>query len=202
MESMCILTGYSPLTQNLMSKTPKIIGILIVLTILLRGILYRLTVEYEKIGDRPAIEIEDDKLIQVIDSISGDRKIDLNQIVEISSLITRKNLRFTFEKADKDPNQLIYTKKSNCVGYSAMFNSIADYLIEQNDLEDEYESSHLVGRLRFMGIDIHRLFDDPFFKDHDFNEILNLDTGERISIDPTVNDYSRIRRVSRRRSDN
>lgn len=170
--------------------------------ILLRGILYRLTVEYEKIGERPAIEIEDDKLIQMIDSISRDREIDLNEIVEISSLITRKNLRFTFEKADKDPNQLIYTRKGNCVGYSAMFNSIADYLIKENDLEDEYESSHLVGRLRFMGIDVHRLFEDPFFKDHDFNEIVNLDTGERINIDPTVNDYSRISRISRRRPGN
>ena len=186
-----------------MNKALKIIGILIVLMILLRGILYRLAVEYEKIGERPAIEIEDDKLIQVIDSISRDRKIDLNEIVEISSLITRKNLRFTFDNnADENPNKLIYTRKGNCVGYSMMFNSIADYLIKQNDLEDKYESSHLVGRLRFMGIDIHRLIDDPFFKDHDFNAIVNLDTGERISIDPTVNDYLRISRISRIRPEN
>jgi hypothetical protein len=161
-----------------------------------------MTFEYEKIGERPAIKIEDDKFIQMIDSISKDREIDMNEVVEISSLITRKNLRFTFDNADEDPNKLIYTRKGNCVGYSAMFNSVANYLIKQNDLEDKYESSHLVGRLKFMGIDVHRLFDDPFFRDHDFNAIVNLDTGEIINIDPTVNDYLRISRISRRRPKN
>ena len=122
-----------------MSKTLKVIGVLIILMILLRGFIYRMTVEYEKIGERPAIEIEDDKLIQMIDSISRDKEIDLNEIVEISSLITRKNLRFTFDNADEDPNKLIHTRKGNCVGYSAMFNSIADYLLHSFELHTMYE---------------------------------------------------------------
>lgn len=46
-----------------MSKMLKVIGILIVLMILLRGFIYWMIFEYEKIGERLVIKIEDDKFI-------------------------------------------------------------------------------------------------------------------------------------------
>jgi len=84
---------------------------------------------------------------------------------------------------------LIETKKANCRGYSAMFNSIANYLIIKNNLQTEYKAEHKIGEIKFLGIDVHQYFDCPFYKDHDFNELRNLFTGEKLSIDPTVSEY-------------
>lgn len=53
-----------------------------------------------------------------------------------------------------------------------------------------------------MGIDVYWLFDDFFFRDYDFNVIVNLDIGEIINIDFMVNDYLRISRILRRRFKN
>lgn len=66
----------------------------------------------------------------MIDLILKDREIDMNEVVEILSLIMRKNLRFIFDNVDEDLNKLIYIRKGNCVGYLVMFNFVVNYLIK------------------------------------------------------------------------
>ncbi len=77
-----------------------------------------------------------------------------------------------------------------------MFNAIAIHLIKQNKLEAKFEANHIVGRLEFLWLDLHQFFKSPFFKSHDFNIIKNLETGELISIDPTISDYLKIKTIS------
>ena len=94
--------------------------------------------------------------------------------------------------------QKIHTtgKKANCIGYSSLFNSIVEHLIKEQNAENDYRARHLIGRLEFVGFDLHQLFKDPFFQDHDYNEIENIHTKERIYVDPSLSDYFRINRVS------
>ncbi|WP_025741814.1 hypothetical protein [Aquimarina pacifica] len=111
--------------------------------------------------------------------------------------ITKTELKFTTNRASNNPNILINTRKANCVGYSAMFNSIANFLIKNNDLENKIKAEHKIGKLDFLGINIHQFFKGTFFRDHDFNELTNKETGKKIVIDPTVSDYLRINRITK-----
>ena len=180
-----------------MKKTLKIIGISILILILFRGIIYRLTINYSEIGKRKEIQITDKKLIGRIIDQSRNRKIDLEEIAEIADEITNSELKFTTNRTSSNPNELINTKQANCVGYSAMFNSIANYLIRNNNLQNEIEAEHKVGELDLLGINLHQFFESSFFRDHDFNELTNKKTGEKILIDPSLSDYLRINRITK-----
>ena len=179
-----------------MKKALKIIGILFLIIICFRGFFYRSFICYKEIGTRTEIMITNPQLIHKIEAQSANYTIDAKTITSIANNITKETLYFSGRQAFRDPNVLIDKHKANCVGYSTMFNSIANYLIRKHHLERQIEARHLIGQLNFMGINLHQFFHTPFFKDHDFNEITNLKTGKSISIDPSVSDYLYINRVS------
>lgn len=179
-----------------MKKALKIMGIFFLVIICFRGFLYRLFIRYKQIGTRTEISITNPQLIHKIEARSANREMDEKTIVSIARSITNETLYFSGRQASRNPNTLIDSYKANCVGYSSMFNSIANYLIRKHHLEREVAARHLIGQLNFMGINLHQFFRSPFFKDHDFNEITNLKTGKNISIDPSVSDYLYIHKVS------
>ncbi len=166
--------------------------------ILFRGTVFRLAIKYNEIGSRPEIKITNKKLIEKIYSNSENREIDLSAILEIADKITKEELKFTTKRASNNPNELINTHQANCVGYSAMFNSIANYLISKNKLENKIVAEHKIGQLKLFGINLHKFFESSFFRDHDFNEIIDKKTGNKIFIDPSLSDYLRITRVAKK----
>ncbi|MEZ5043415.1 MAG: hypothetical protein R2828_26195 [Saprospiraceae bacterium] len=179
-----------------MSKTLKIIGLFMVILILFKSPFYRLTIKYREIGIRPEVKIKDEMLIKVIKIKSINREMNMEGIVEIANEITNTELAFTIRQKSNDPNELIYLKRANCMGYSAMFNSIANYLIRENGLETKIEAQHKIGKLEFLGIDLHQFFENPFYKNHDYNQIRNLESGKIVSIDPSVSDYLWIKKIT------
>lgn len=179
-----------------MRKISKIFAVLLLLLILFRGWIYRASVKYNTISTRAEIPIRNQELLDEIQLKTRNIDIDFNAVIQIASSITKKELSFSFDQSSSDPNLLMTTKQANCVGYAAMFNSIANYLIKQNDLGDKIEVKHEVAQLKFLGIDIHQYFDSSFFNDHDFNTIRNLQQGTIIAIDPSVSDYLKISKVS------
>jgi len=180
-----------------MKKTFKIIGISLLVLILFRGYIFRKTIYYKEIGKRKEIRITNIKLLNLINKKSEtiSYKIGLTEVVTIANEITTQELRFTTHKVSYNPNELIITKQANCIGYSAMFNSITNHIIRKEKLNDTFEATHKVGKLTLFGTDLHKFFKSSFFKTHDFNTIKNLKTGEVISIDPSMSDYLRIKRV-------
>ncbi len=177
-------------------KIIKYIGIIIILLILFRGFLYRTLVNYSKIEIRNNIELTDKNLIEKINEQTENKTLSIEEIIELSNRMTSEELNFTFDKISSNPNLVSELKKANCIGYSSLFNSIGNYIIGKQKLTDKYEFKHLVGKLDFFGLDIHKLFNSPFFKDHDFNEIKNKLTNEKIYVDPSVRDYLRIDNVT------
>ncbi len=117
-------------------------------------------------------------------------------MITIAKNITCSSLSFSFEKTSNNPNIIFNTGKANCIGYASLFNSIMNYLINKSLNNKNYKSYHVVGKISFMDIDIHQLSNDPFFKDHDYVMIEDINTKERIYIDPSLNDYLNINRVS------
>ena len=181
-----------------MKKALKITGISILIQLLFRGVFFRLAIKYNEISVRSEIEITNGKLIETIEDNTINREINLDKILEITDKITKEELKFTMHHVSNDPNELINTNEANCIGYSAMFNSVANYLIRKNKLQNEIEAKHKIGKLELFGVDLHSFFQKPFFKDHDFNEITNKKTGKKIFIDPTVSDYLGIKRITKK----
>lgn len=127
--------------------------------------------------------------------MSAGQRIDADKIIDIAGTITSQELVFTTQPAETNPNKLIDSQRANCIGYAAMFNAIAQYLIRQHHLEKSLEARHHIGKLTVLGVDVHAFLQNPFFLDHDFNEIKNLTTGEVFAVDPSVWDYFWIERV-------
>lgn len=183
-----------------MRKILKIAGTSLLILILFRGFIFRLTIKYNEIGTRPKIEITNKQLIEKIETFATSRLITPEDIVKTASTITNSELAFTTQTVSSNPNELINTNKANCVGYSAMFNSVANFLIKKNELEHTIVTEHKIGQLSFMGINLHQFFNNSFLKDHDFNELKNMKTGKVIFIDPTVSDYLWISSVSKKQN--
>ena len=122
-------------------------------------------------------------------------KFDLETIHEIALKITSEELNFTFEKASLNPNVSVQSKKANCVGYSALYGSAVRFIIVKQNLENSFEVKHFRGEISFLGINLHQFTESPAFKDHDFNSIQNLETGEIIFSDPSLHDYFLIEEV-------
>ena len=168
------------------------LAILIMTTvgILFRGWFYRHLVTYKSIGLRTNYLATDEKLIEYIDaSIDKESDSDIEQIIKLSLLATSNKLNYTADKNENDPNKLISTKTAHCVGYASFFSTTCNYLLRKFSLDDRWLAKPRIGQLYFSGINIHKYFNSPFFKDHDFAIIENKKTGQILAVDPTINDY-------------
>lgn len=179
-----------------LKKALLVFAIPLLALFLLRGILFRWMVEYKDLGNRAAIYITDQELISKIDALSADRVMDMEAIVDVAQEIATAELSLTYQWASNDPNELVHTHRANCVGYAALFNSSALYLIEKHKLKGKVKAEHKIGQLYLWSVDLHQFFDSPFFKDHDFNTVTHLETGKMIAVDPSLDDYLRIDHVS------
>ena len=178
-----------------MIKALKRIRIFCILLLIFRGWIYRFLVEYKVIGERQEIGITNPKLIELIEEKSIAKKMNIDEIADVAEEITTKTLTFTWSYSSNDTNDLFNEKKANCVGYAAMFNSISNFLIRKYHLQDEFVASHKIGELELLGFNIHPYFNSPFYKNHDYNTISNLTTGEKLSLDPSLSDYFWIDRI-------
>lgn len=178
-----------------MNRIVKALVLFLFLLILFRGPVFRSLIRYEAIETRPEINISNADLINRIAAKSVGKKLTPKKITEIADAITTETLKFTTRRASQNPNELIVSRKANCIGYAAMFNAIANYLIKEHRLHKQIEAQHNVGKIYLCGVDLHQFFANPFFKDHDFNQIKDRQTGEIISTDASVSDYLWITRV-------
>ncbi|GAA4410510.1 hypothetical protein GCM10023187_35200 [Nibrella viscosa] len=148
---------------------------------------------YKPVGFRTNYSATDKKLTDYIDTNTNEQTApDIKQLVELSLSITSRQLNFTANKNDIDPNKLITSKTAHCVGYASFFATTCNYLLKRYNMADRWIAKPQIGQLYFLKINIHKYFNSAFFKDHDFVTIENKKTGEIFAVDPTVNDYLRI----------
>jgi len=167
--------------------------ILTTVGLLFRGWLYRHLITYKSVGIRPNYSATDDKLVEYI-NVSIDKRIDpdIENIVKLGLAMTSKQLNFTTDKNEIDPNRLVRSKTAHCVGYASFFATTCNYLLDKYNLADTWAAKPQVGQLFFLETNVHKYFNSPFFKDHDFVTIENKTTGEILAVDPTLSDYLRI----------
>lgn len=167
-----------------------VILILAIVGLLFRGSFYRHLVTYKSVRPRTNYSATDNKLVDYINVNSYEQTDpDIEQIIKLGLSITSRQLYFTAQKNDVDPNKLLVSKSAHCVGYATFFATTCNYLLLKNNLADNWTAKPHVGQLLFLGTNIHKYFNSSFFKDHDFVTIENKRTGQILAVDPTVNDY-------------
>ena len=171
--------------------------ILIISAYISRGWVYRQFVTYKTVGERITYLATDKKLVDCIEKDVRNKK-DLNniEIIKLSLSITSKQLKFTTSKCDYNPNKLINSKKTNCMGYAAFYVTTCNYLLKKFNLADSWIAKQQIGQLYLLGNNVHKYTNNQFFKDHDFATIENKSTGEIIAVDPTINDYLNINLIN------
>ncbi len=176
--------------MKLIKRTLLTILILIIVGLLFRGSIYRQLVTYKSIGQRKTYSAVDDKLIEYIEmNIDDTKDLDIKDIIKRGLSITSRQLIFSTTKNDDNPNTLINSKTANCVDYASFFATTCNYLLQKNNLENIWAAKPQIGQIFLFGSNIHKYFDSPFFKDHDFVTIENEKTGEVFAVDPIVKDY-------------
>ncbi|MBI5538764.1 MAG: hypothetical protein HY951_01795 [Bacteroidia bacterium] len=152
---------------------------------------------YSIIKTRKTDKLKNDSLKTIIDIwLDQNKDAEINEIIDFNLEQTKNILNFTFDKCSSDPPTIIKTGKANCIGYSTLFNSLMNYSLSRKKLNNKYECSHYVGKIFYAGQNINSLFNDPFFKDHDFNVIKNIKNKNNIAVDPSLYEYLGIKRVT------
>lgn len=172
-----------------LKKSTKLFLITLLILYFFKGIIYRFTVNYSIINTRAHIELNAPSLHRKIDSLIYEKTLNIHQIIKLTNSLTSEELSFTFNKVTNNANKVLKNKKANCIGYSSLFNSIGNYILKQKKLNHLYKFKHLVGKLTVLGFDLHQFINNPFFRDHDFNEIKNIKTGAIYFVDPSLSDY-------------
>jgi hypothetical protein len=183
-----------------MKRRTKVLLAFVLLLILLvgfRGPLYRLTVKYHSTGERQQYLLADPGLDEMLHEAKVGRGPEgIEEMIDLALDLTTDQLSFSAKQLPSDPNSMKLPAAANCIGYSAMFNTLLRELIYQDGGMKRYDLTHHVGKLTFLGMDVHALFSSPFFADHDYNSIRDIETGETWYVDPTASDYLRITYIS------
>ncbi|MFB9077963.1 hypothetical protein ACFFLS_04755 [Flavobacterium procerum] len=183
--------------MKIIKRIALAILILTAVGLVFRGWFYRHLVTYKSVGLRINYSATNDKLVDLINSSAGKQTdLDIEQIIELGLSITSKQLNFTVDKNNTDPNKLITSKTAHCVGYASFFATTCNELLKKYNLADTWTAKPQIGQLYFLGTNIHKYYNTPFFKDHDFVTIENKKTGQTFAVDPTVNDYLSINFVT------
>ncbi len=179
-----------------MKNSISIVVILILLLVIFKGFLYRLLISYEEKGIRDTITLTDQNLQREIDIWRAEQtQFSINKIMDFALELTSDKLHFINGQTTSNPNTILKSGKSNCVGYSRLTNSIIDYIIRKENLDSKLEVIHKVGLIKVFGINIHNFIEDPFWKDHDYNVIKDKINQEYCQTDPTLFDYLGINRI-------
>lgn len=152
---------------------------------------------YSIIKTRASKELKNDSLKTIINNwLKQNENANIDDMVNFNLELTKNQLSFTFDKCPSELSKLIKTRKANCIGYSALFNSLMNYTLIKKQLDKRYECIHYVGKIYYAGQNINSLFNDPFFKDHDFNIINDIENKQSIAVDPSLYEYLGIKRVT------
>jgi hypothetical protein len=169
----------------------------ILIIFIFRGPLYRCFFSYEKCGERQSYSVTSPLLKEYIDSVTVKRRAEsVEQVIELTHEITSHQLSFQASRSEINPNKLFPNKRTHCVGYSAFYTAVCNYLLKQNGFADSFQCRAYCGQIHLLGYNVHSLFDSAFFADHDFNCIQNASGSEKYFTDPTLYDYLGIAYVS------
>jgi len=165
--------------------------LVMVLVALFRAPIFRYCVSYEPVGKRNFTPLEVSPLTDTIDAwIMNHPDAAPEEWIDYALKLTARTASFGIDGSTGDPEKILTGRKANCVGYSRLFAGIIHRL---NKGKHWLRQEILIGKLSLFGWDLHKLSNDPFWGNHDYNR-LSDDHGEKLYIvDPTLYDYTSIK---------
>ncbi|MBX2874006.1 MAG: hypothetical protein KTR30_17955 [Saprospiraceae bacterium] len=178
-----------------MKRTLKIALIGFCFLLVFRGQVFRLCFVYVPIEQVQFPDKSDTFRTRVKESIAIQPTASPQKHIALALRYTAQHLSFTTASSSSDPIQLLKRPKANCMGYANFFEHCLRHQLRKTAVEENYELQQWRGKLHLFGWDIHSLFQSPFWKDHDFNIIIDNTSGQQMAVDATLYDYFRIRSV-------
>ncbi|MTB53658.1 hypothetical protein [Lewinella sp. W8] len=178
-----------------MNKILKRALFILAILVLAKGMLFRATISYTSVGQR---EYQMSAYVHgavMADETTTFRQADIDELIDQAQDLTAARLRFTFDQSDQDPESVWNNERANCIGYAALFRAILQEQLNDLGLSEDYTVEHHVGKLYFLGLNLHSFLDHPFFRDHDYNVIRDADGTIITAIDVSVYDYIGIARI-------
>lgn len=162
------------------------------LIVLFRGQLFRLCVRYEPVGTREFIALTDKDFIRQISGwAAAHPDASPAEHIAYARKQTARRASFVMRAASGRPDDVVVSGEANCVGYARLFAAILDEV----DREDRFQQELLVGQISLFGQSLHQLTNDPFWSDHDYNQVKDVNSGEVWFLDVTLYDYLGVRFV-------
>jgi hypothetical protein len=115
--------------------------------------------------------------------------------IAYSRKLTAKSAAFVMRSTSGQPDDVYVSGKANCVGYARLFAGILEEVEKALGDERGVNQAILIGKLSLFGQSLHQLTNDPFWRDHDYNRVVDLKTGEVYFLDLTLYDYLGVRWV-------
>jgi hypothetical protein len=113
---------------------------------------------------------------------------NIDSLVKYSLDVTTSNLEFSLKSSgNSDVSTISKTGKAHCVGYARYFASVLTAALDKNKVRG-YSVAHVRAKIHFLGFNLHAMFSDPAFKDHDICVITNTKTGEKTFVDPSLSE--------------
>lgn len=155
--------------------------ILLVLTLTITGVLVQTGINYEVISTISTKAQPSPVEVNV-------KSKNIDSLIEYSLSVTTDNLRFSLKSSgNSSVASISSTGKAHCVGYSRYFAAVLTEALAKNHVT-QYKVSHVRAKIHMLGFNVHQVFNDPAFKDHDVCLITNVKTGERIFVDPSLSE--------------
>lgn len=174
-----------------MKKFFRVTLVLILLAVLFRGKLYRLVTDYRIVSYRPLAIKPDPRLQEISDSLYRESE-DVEDFIQQVQSYTAGELSFRAKNSGTTTALLLAGGEANCVGYARVMTDLLNRNFAAH--HPDYRAGHAVMKITVFGIDVHRLTDSPFFRDHD-GVVISRGKMRYYVADPSLYDYTRISRV-------
>lgn len=172
------------------------IGLFLFLIILFRGPIFRLCFQYQPLQIVPIHSINDDQLKQQISTavLSSPDK-DIKEWGHFAQKLTAQHLQFSLSANSSLPNEVWRSGKAHCVGYAALMGAILQEIIRQKEELSTCKVEQVRADIYLFGFRLTGPNRPAFFKDHDFIRVTNTPANHQLYFDPSLYDYSWIKRI-------
>lgn len=121
-----------------------------------------------------------------------DRKLDnKDKIIHAALKVTADFLTFNGDSTDQiDPLSIYQSEAVNSTSFAAFFSATTQYLLQKNNLSDRYICQQYLAKRLQNGVNLSDRYRSPYgssFKpERDIIAIIDLKTGEKYFVDPTL----------------
>lgn len=164
---------------------------LFILAIVARQALFKLVITYhadQTIAVKPSPDLE-------LPSLPTNPTIE--EIIEAGLSQTADRLSYRLSSRENlNPAALNKSGEAHCVGYASYCAAQISGMLKANGMRGRYRIQHLRGTQRLFGWEWQSNSNIPaWLRDHDYLIVMDLQTKETWTIDPTLYDYVRISAV-------